>query len=91
MQYELLKARLVAFLYEAGTLVVLAICGALVSPEFSAAVTTHFGDGITGSLILLSVSGVVKHVRNMKVLAESGSDLGSTDGGVTSRKPVVLI
>lgn len=89
MQYPLIQARLVAFAYEAGTIIVLALCTALVSPEFAAAVTSNFGDGVTGSLILLVVSGVVKHVRNLNVI--KNTDLGSTDGGTYKREPVVLI
>lgn len=89
MQYQLIQARVVAFAYEAGTIIVLAICTALISPEFAAAVTANFGDGVTGSLILLVVSGVVKHVRNLNVI-KNAEDLGGTDGGVV-RAPIVLI
>jgi len=92
MQYNLIQARVVAFLYEAGTIVGLAIIAALASPEFAAVITSHFGDGVTGSLVLLFVSGAVKHIRNLKVVSDA-EDLGSasTDGGTIRREPIVLI
>ncbi len=84
MNSNLIKARLIAFFYEAGTLIVLGVLGVLSSPEFAQAVTNHFGESVGGSLILLAVSAGVKHVRNMLVMANA--DLGGDDG-----EPPVLI
>ena len=76
MNYELIKARVIAFAYEAGTLITLAILGALASPEFQALVVSHFGEGLTASAILLFVTAIVKHVRNLNVLKKYEERVG---------------
>lgn len=88
MTYDLIMARVIAFLYEAGTLIVLAVLGVLVSPEFQSVVTSHFGDSVTASLIMLAVTGLVKHVRNLSALKKAEEQLGSTD---EARRSVILI
>lgn len=71
MDMELLKVRVTAFIYEAGTLIVAGVIGVLASPEFSELISTHFGDTIFGTLVLLVVTGIVKHFRNTVVLGNA--------------------
>lgn len=70
---DLLQIRWKSFLYESLSLVLTAVVGVLVSPEFQALVTAHFGESVVGGVILLVVTGVVKHLRNKKVLKNIGS------------------
>ena len=70
MNFELLKVRATSFLYEAGALVLVGVLGVLSSPEFAAVIMKHFGDTVMGSMILLVVMGIVKHVRNVVVLGK---------------------
>lgn len=83
---QLIKARVLSFSYSLATLVGLSIIGVLTSPDFSALVQQHFGDGASSMLILLVVSEGVKHVRNLKVLKDAERSVGGEGG-----KPVVLI
>lgn len=70
---KLVMARLVAFMYEASTLVVMAFIGVLVSPEFLDLIAKHFGEGLLGSFLVLAITGIVKHVRNISVANSLGS------------------
>lgn len=85
MDTNLIKVRLVAFGYEAGSLLLTAILGVLVSSDFSQLVTEHFGMGVLASVILLGISAGVKHLRNLRVLKKFS--LGST----SDQEPPVLI
>lgn len=87
MNFDLIKTRIVAFLYEAGVMIALSILGYLASQDFANLVTQNFGESIVGSLILLGVSGIVKHLRNLSVLKKYDT-LGAANG---ERKPPVLI
>ena len=69
----LLKVRLQAFGWELLSIVIMSIGGLLTSDAFRELVTKHFGETLTASLILLAVTGGVKHLRNLKVLAKLGS------------------
>lgn len=75
--FDLLAIRVKGFIYEAGTMLVLAVLAALTSPDFQALVTQHFGESLTSSIILLAVSGIVKHVRNVLTLNAAADTLGS--------------
>lgn len=76
MNYELLKLRAVAFGYEAASLFLSVFVAVLASPDFAALVTTHFGDTVLGGVLLLVLTGLVKHLRNLDVIkkAEVGGD-----------------
>lgn len=87
MNTTLIKARLISFGYEAGTLAVSAILGMLVSPQFATVLQANFGEGMATSIILLVVSGTVKHIRNLKVI--KSMTLGTSRG--ESGEPFVLI
>ncbi len=80
MDMELLKVRAISFAYEAGSMFLIVFIGVLGSPEFSSIITANFGDTIYGGLILLVVSGIVKHLRNLVVI-EKISLGGVKEGG----------
>ncbi len=67
MNKELLLIRAKSFAYEVGSLLGVALIGAIASPEFLAIVTANAGEGILGSLIVLAFTGLVKHLRNLKI------------------------
>jgi len=85
MTKELLKARAIGFAYEAGTLLLLAVVGALASEEMRGLITQYAGSGLAGTAGLLILTGLVKHLRNLKVL--KNRELGAEG----SDKPIVLI
>ena len=82
--FELLKVRVLAFLFEAFSLLLTTIAGVLISEEFRALVIEHFGVGLTGSVVLLLVSGLAKHLHNIQVIRKV--ELGSI-----SRRAKILI
>lgn len=67
---NLIKIRVVSFLMEAGVYLLGTLLTALVSPAFQQIVTEHYGTGIVATVILLTVTGVVKHLRNLAVLKD---------------------
>lgn len=71
MDTHLLKTRLISFGYEFGTLIAAAITGVLLSPEFAQLVQAHFTEGTVASVILLVVTGTVKHIRNKYQLGKA--------------------
>jgi len=79
MDFELIKVRVTAFIYEAGTLICLGILGVLGSPEFAALIDTHFGDTVWAGIIALVVTGIVKHARNAMVLGNAKKLAGRGD------------
>ena len=64
---ELILIRVKSFVYEAGSFLAVALIGALASPEFLAIIQANAGEGIFGSLVVLAFTGLVKHLRNLKV------------------------
>ena len=68
----LLKARVLSFLYSAGTLFLLAIIGVFVSDDFKQLVANYTGSGFFGSIVSLLLVEVVKHLRNLSVLKNVG-------------------
>ena len=78
MDSQLWQVRLQAFGLEALSLVGSALGAVLLSEDFRLLVTTHFGESVTASIILLVVTGGVKHLRNIKALKR----LGASDGQV---------
>ena len=73
-----MAVRVKAFLFEALALVATGIFAVLMSPEFSSLVTSHWGSSFTTSLILLSVSGAVKHLSNLSAIKKAES-LGAAE------------
>lgn len=73
MTTELLTVRLKAFALQALGLIVSALLGVLVSADFSALVTANFGETVLGSIILLAISGLVNHLRNLMVINNIGA------------------
>lgn len=82
------KARVVGFLSEAGTLLALTIVGVLGSPQFLALLTTNFGKGLLGSVLVLVVSGGVKHLQNLKTIKAARERFGSLE---QSDEPLILL
>jgi len=74
MKTDLIVIRLKGFAYEIGGLFLTAFVGVLLSPEFLTLVQNNAGTGLTGSVIVLVVSGLLKHLRNLKVAKELGAD-----------------
>jgi len=70
MDIELLRVRAISFMYEVGSMLLIVLVGVLGSEEFSNIITNNFGDTIYGGLILLIVSGIVKHLRNTMVIKQ---------------------
>ena len=85
---ELIKARVMGFTTEAGAIIVLIVLKLLVSPEFLEVVTEHFGTGLLGSIILLLLSGGVKHLLNLKTLEKAKERFGRIED---SEEPIILI
>lgn len=77
METNLIKTRLISFGYSLLSLILTAFVGVLASPDFATLVQTNFGGGITATLILLVVTELVKHLRNVKVI----NKLGKVGGG----------
>ena len=70
---QLYRTRITSFIYSAGTLVCLAVLGALSSPDFATLVKANFGEGFTAMLILLLSQQGVFHARNLLVTKKLGS------------------
>lgn len=72
MNTDLIIVRIKGFVYELVAMVLTGVGAWLLdffgSDVFRALVTEHFGATAIGGLILLAVSGIVKHVRNLRVL-----------------------
>lgn len=80
MNTQLIKARLISFGWSILSLVGTTIAGVLLSPDFAALVTQNFGQGVVSTLILLAVTELVKHVRNVQVLKSAEASFGSAHG-----------
>jgi hypothetical protein len=87
MNSVLLQIRAKAFFAEAGTLFLVAIVAALSSPQFSEIVTTHFGESLMGSAILLVANGLVKHFVNVRTMKTQADKVGAN----RESDPFVLI
>jgi len=72
----LLVARLKGFGFEAASMVGVGILGVFMSPEFQALITEHFGETLLTSTAVLLITGVAKHLRNVKAVGK----LGATGG-----------
>lgn len=74
MESELISVRIKAFGYELLGLLITGVLAFLASADFQALVASHFGETLTASLILLVVSGGVKHLRNLLVIKQFGGE-----------------
>ncbi len=74
MNRELIDLRIKSFMWEAASLLGTALATVLLSPEFRELIMTHFGQGVMGSVIVLVVIGIVKHVRNLNIAKKIGAD-----------------
>jgi len=71
---DLIKIRIRSFAVEALSLVGMTLFGVLASEEFKTLITAHAGTGIFGTVAVLLVTGLVKHLRNKYVLSGLGAD-----------------
>jgi len=72
--FDLVVIRLKAFGLELVGVGLTSVLAWFMSPAFQAMVTTHFGDSTVGVLLLLLVTGGVKHLRNKRELAKLGGE-----------------
>jgi hypothetical protein len=75
MNIDLITIRLKAFLTEVLTLIAIGVIALLSSPEFAALLTKHFGEVWGGSVGLLLVSGIVKHLMNLEAVRKYKKNL----------------
>lgn len=75
--WELIKTRALSFMWSLLSLAGTALTAMLLSPDFANIVTNNFGTGATGMLILMVVTELVKHLRNMRALNVGRGKFGS--------------
>lgn len=73
---DLLKARLISFGYSLAALAITTLATMLLSSDFAQLVIANFGDGVLGSLVLLGVTELAKHLRNLAVIKSAGGIVG---------------
>lgn len=88
MDYQLIKARLISFGWSLLSLVITTVAGMLLSSDFAHIVQANFGDGATGALVLLVVTEVAKHLRNLHVINAMAERVGSR---AAARERITLI
>lgn len=81
---ELVKIRVLSFLYNLCTAIIGVLLVYLMSPEFSALVHEHFG-AVIGSIVMLVIPEVVKHIRNVRVVSS-----WQRVGGNEFRRPTLI-
>lgn len=85
MAFDLVKARVISFVYGLLTLIIggilTAVLSVLAGPEFHALVIANFGDGMVSSFLFLIVAQIVAHVRNMTVVANFEKKVGADRAG----------
>lgn len=84
---DLILIRVKAFATEVGTLLAVTLLGVLSSAEFTTLITTHFGEGMVGTIGVLVVSGIVKHLMNIRAI----KDYQSFGGANSPARPPILI
>ena len=84
--FNLIKIRIVSFAWSLLSLAGTALLAMFLSTDFAALVAQHFGEGATSTLILLAITEVVKHLRNLRVIAGA-----HRLGGAAARAQVTLI
>lgn len=82
---DLMYIRIKSFVTEASVMLLLGAIAVFQSEAFANLVTEEFGEVWGGGLGLLIVSGVVKHLLNLKVLSDHKNKVGGVGG------PPVLI
>ena len=70
---DLYKIRALSFMYGLGSLIILAIGGVIISPDFATLVKTNFGDSALVGFLLLLAPEVARHLRNLAALKKLGS------------------
>ena len=70
---ELITIRLKSFGFSLLGVAITGVLGFLSSADFATLVSTNFGEGAATTLVLLVVTEVVKHLRNLSVLKKFGA------------------
>ena len=70
---DLIKIRFLSFGYGALSLILMAVAGVLLSPEFSTLITDNFGGSFITGLLLLFIPELAKHIRNLAKTKKLGS------------------
>ena len=73
MDNKLIQARIKAFFVQFGSMLLTALAGVVLSPEFKALLTEHFGTGFGVAAALLLITGVASHVANKMALKKLGA------------------
>lgn len=81
---ELWKVRLVSFGWSCFTFFGTGLVAMLGSDEFRSIIELHFGGSVFGTLLVLLVTELVKHLRNTQLL--KSYQVGGRYGG----KPVII-
>lgn len=79
MNTELIKVRVLSFFYSVASLILTALAGLLLSPEFATVVQEHWGSGVVGMVILMAVTELAKHIRNVRVVGKARRISGYAD------------
>ena len=66
-EINLIKLRVVSFLYSLLGVIITAVGAYLTSEEFRALVGEHFGPTLTTTLVLIVTAEIAKHIRNVKL------------------------
>lgn len=73
MTSDLIKIRVRSFFYELGALVLTLLGGLLLSDDFATIITNNFGETVLTSIVLLAVTALGKHIRNVKLVNKLGA------------------
>lgn len=95
LSLDLIKARILSFIWSVFAFLLTGVAGLLLSADFQAIVAKHWGTGVSGMLVLMLVTEVAKHLRNLRVVgkmrAQHGLVSGSSSDDEFLRKSTVLI
>lgn len=79
---KLVTIRIKNFMWELGTLagtsVLVFVADFLSSAQFVSLITSHWGEGAVGAIILMFVSSIAKHIRNIQITNKLGSSTDET-------------
>ena len=73
MNTELLSIRLKSFAFSLFGLALTGISGFLLSADVQKLIGEHFGNTIIGSLAVILVTEIAKHIRNVKLTQKLGA------------------
>lgn len=89
MTTDLILIRMKSFITEAGVLVLVGVIGIISSDAFAALMVAHFGELWGGGVGVLIVSGIVKHLMNLRALQKYQDYIGGEKD--VAPQPLILI